>query len=161
MLSLGYLGMRAGPWWEYLIIRPTTLAQFTASSIRVIWSTYQHKAWIIPVSPTEWWNCHFWGAILVYHIAAMMGVATQHQSWSDQWKKFVWHFFGYYFPFFSISGSLFLRRWSINSCTDCFCLTVQRKMLWRDKKSIMCEWKNWASCQCQKKPWVSSPTVFN
>ena len=100
--------------------------------LSLTWSTYQHKARIIPVSPTEWWNCHFWGTILVHQIAAMMGVATQHHSGPDQWKKFVWHFFGHYFPFFSISGSLFLRRWSIDSCADCFCLAVQGKMLWRD-----------------------------
>lgn len=68
----------------------------------------------------------------------MMGVATQHQSRPDQWKKFVWHFFGHYFPVFSISGFLFLRRWSIDSGAACFCLTVQGKMLWRDTCIKIC-----------------------
>lgn len=114
--------------------------------IYATWSTHQHKAWIIPVSPAKWWNCYFWGAILVHQIASMMGVATEHQSRPDQWQKLVWHFFGHYFPFFSISGLLLLRRWSIDSWAACFCLTVQGKMLWRDTcmKSVI-----WKCCQRQ------------
>ena len=120
--------------------------------------TYQHKTWIISVSPTKRGNGHFWRAILMYNVTPMMGVATQHQPWLDQFKQFVWHLLRDHIPTLPIGYRLRFWGWSVNTGAFHFCFTVQRKML---KSNIDLESKLLKELHAMKGPvtWLYSPTI--
>ena len=120
--------------------------------------TYQHKAWIISVSPTKRGNGHFWRAILMYNVTPMMGVATQHQPWLDQFKQFVWHLLRDHIPTLPIGYRLRFWGWSVNTSAFHFCFTVQRKML---KSNIDLKSKLLRELHTMKGSvtWLYSPTI--